>query len=92
MYVAHFDWFTIDAFWSGFLSALHDDAVSDFRTWGLAHLGTPESNTDPIFQLHRRHGLTTDDAGEASLGRARETEIAVLVCDLVENYIHARRR
>lgn len=91
MWIAHFDWFTADAFWTGYLSALSDDAVSDFRTWGLAHLGETESNTDPIFQLRRRHGLPTDDAGEASFGRARATEIADLVCEVIEAYVHARR-
>ena len=91
MWIAHFDWFTVDAFWSGYLHALHEDAVGDFRTWGLAHLGAPESNTDPIFQLRRLHGLPTDQAGEGSFGRERATEIAGLVCDLVEAYIDARR-
>lgn len=91
MHIAHFDWYTLDAFWSGYLCALHIEALNDFRTWGLARLGTPSSNTDPIFQLQRLHGLPTDDLGEASFGRARATEIAVLVCDLVEEYIYARR-
>lgn len=91
MWIAQFDWFTLDAYWSGYLNALSDHAVSDFRTWGLAQLGAPESNTDPIFQLRRQHGLPTDSGGEASFGRERATEIAVLVCDLVEAYIHARR-
>ena len=91
MWISHFDWYTADAFWRGFLSALHEDALADFHSWGLAYLGAPGSNVDPIFQLRRLHGLPTDAAGEASFGRERATEIAALVCDVVEAYVHARR-
>lgn len=91
MVIARFDWYTADAFWSGHLHAIHEDAVRDFRSWGLAHLGAPESNTDPIFQLQRLHGLPADDARQASFTRARATEISALVCDLVEAYVEARR-
>ncbi|HYY11977.1 MAG TPA: hypothetical protein VE781_13645 [Kineosporiaceae bacterium] len=91
MWIARFDWYTLDAFWRGYLVVLHDDAVTDFRSWGLAYLGAPGSNVDPIFQLRRLHGLQTDAAGEASFGRERATEIAALVCDVVEAYVHARR-
>lgn len=90
MWIAHFDWFTADAFWSGYLSALHEDAVADFRIWGLVHLGAPESNTDPIFQLRRLHGQPGDNAGDASFDRERATAIAGLISDVVEAYVRAR--
>ena len=91
MWIAHFDWFTADAFWSGYLSAIGPNTLSDFRTWGLDYLGAPDSNVDPVFELRRRYGLPTDDAGEASFGRERATVIAERICDVVEAYVGARR-
>ncbi|BBH16219.1 hypothetical protein Back2_05060 [Nocardioides baekrokdamisoli] len=87
MWIADFDWVTADAFWSGHLHAIHEEAVGDFRTWGLAHLGTPESNTDPVFQLKRLYGLPADDAREASFTRDRASEIS----GLIEAWVGARR-
>ena len=90
MWIGHFDWYTADAFWSGYLHALHEDAVADFRAWGLAYLDAPGSNTSPVFQLRRLHGRPTDRADEPTFDRARATEIAALVCDVVEAYVRAR--
>jgi hypothetical protein len=90
MWIAHFDWFTADAFWSGYLLALDPNALSDFRAWGLEYIGAPDSNTSPVFELQRRHGLPADNAGDASWTRARATEVAELVCDVVAAYVRAR--
>lgn len=85
MWIAHFDWFTADAFWSGYLLAIDPNTLSDFRTWGLEHIGA-----SPVFELRRRHGLPADNAVDASWTRARATEVAGLVCDVVAAYVRAR--
>jgi len=91
MWIARFSWYTANAFWSGYLHALHEDALHDFRTWGLAHLNAPGSNTDPIIHLARLHGVPSDDAPGAGQTRERDIEVAGHVCDLIEAYIRARR-
>ena len=91
IYISRFDWFTVNAFWHWYFTALGDAVRREFWQWSLNFLGEPTANVDPVDLLRRRHGLATDVAGEAALNRERAAEIAALVCDVVAPFVSEHR-
>jgi hypothetical protein len=89
MYISRFDWHTVDAFWQGYFSAMGDDVLECFWSWGLSHLGEPGASVDPIQLLRRRHGQPSDDLG--NLTRQRVSEITELICAVVMTFVTDHR-